>query len=68
MVTIYTVPGCSKCALLKRKAAELGIKYEESQDVNEVVNAGFRSAPVMRYDGKFYPFKDALELLRRVGA
>jgi len=68
MVTIYTVPGCPKCALLKRKATELGIEYEESQDVNEVVNAGFHSAPVMWYDGKFYPFKDALGLLKRVGA
>ena len=68
MATIFTVPGCSKCALLKRKADELGFEYTESHNVDEVISAGFHSAPVMKFDGKFYAFKDALELLKTVGA
>lgn len=68
MVTIYTVPGCSKCALLKRKADELGFEYKESHNVDEVISAGFHSAPVMRMDEKFYSFKEALELLKQRGA
>ena len=68
MVTIYTVPGCPKCKLLKRKATDLGIEYEESQDADKVIKAGFRSAPVLEKDGKFYSFKDAIELLQHIGA
>lgn len=68
MVTIYTVPGCSKCALLKRKADELGIEYTESRDVNEVIAAGYHSAPVMKKDDRFYTFKESLELLQHTGA
>ena len=68
MVTIYTVPGCSKCALLKRKANELGIEYTESHDVDEVVKAGFHSAPVMKHDDRFYNFKESLDLLQHMGA
>ena len=65
---IYTVPNCPKCALLKKRAGELGIEYTESQDNNEVINAGFRSAPVLKYLDRFYSYKDALELLKHLGA
>lgn len=68
MVTIYTVPGCSKCALLKRKAKELGVEFEESHDVDEVIKAGFHAAPVMKHNNKFYNFKESLELLQLMGA
>lgn len=70
MVTIYTVPGCPKCNQLKKQASELGIEYKESHNVDEVISAGFHSAPVLRIDDKFYDrnnAKKALELLA-VGA
>ena len=68
MITIYTTPGCSKCALLKRKLGELGLEYTESHDAQEVIAKGFRSAPVLKYNDNYYLFKDALELLKTVGA
>ena len=68
MVTVYTTPGCSKCALLKRKLGEKGIEYTESRDATEPMEKGFRSAPVLKYNDKFYLFKDALELLKTVEA
>ena len=68
MITIYTVPGCPKCALLKKKATEYGIEYVESQDVDEVIKAGFHSAPVMKKDESFYTFKDALDILQHLRA
>ena len=67
MVTIYTVPGCSKCALLKRKAQEYGIEYEESQDVDALIAAGYRQAPILKVDDKYYVFKDALQYLEHAG-
>lgn len=68
MVTIYTVPSCPKCALLKRKATELGVEYIESRDVEKPIEAGFHSAPVLEYENKFYTLKDALNVLRQLGA
>lgn len=68
MITVYTTPGCSKCALLKRKLTENGLEYVESHDPTEPMEKGFKSAPVLKYDDKFYLFKDALELLKTVGA
>lgn len=68
MVTIYTVPKCPKCALLKRKAAEHGIEFQETYDVSEAIAAGYRSAPVMKINNCFYAFKDALDFLQHMGA
>lgn len=68
MITVYTTPGCSKCALLKRKLTENGLEYVESHDPTEPMEKGFKSAPVLKYNDKFYLFKDALELLKTVGA
>lgn len=68
MITIYTTPGCPKCALLKKKMSEQGLEYEESKDPTEPMKEGFKSAPVLKYNDKFYLFKDALELLKTVGA
>ena len=68
MVTIYTVPGCSRCALLKKRASELNIEFDESHDVDALIQAGFKTAPVMLKEGKYYTFKEALDLLNSVGA
>ena len=66
MVTIYTVQGCPKCAILKKKATELGIEYIESHDVQDAINAGFTTAPVMKVDNEFYAFSDALKCITRM--
>lgn len=68
MVTIYTVPNCPKCALLKRKAAEFGVEYTESRDVEKPIKAGLHAAPVLEYEDKFYSLKDALNVLKQLGA
>ena len=46
-ITIYTMPTCPKCKVMKMKLDSAGIKFEECQDISEMQKLGIRSAPAL---------------------
>lgn len=58
MIKLYTTH-CPKCKVIEKKLAQKGIKYTEVTDKDEMINRGFKSAPVLEVDDKILNFGDA---------
>ena len=52
---------CPKCNVLETKLKQKGIKFEENNNVELMVEKGFIMAPVLEVDGVAYNFKEAVE-------
>lgn len=60
MVTLFST-NCPRCKVLERKLMAAGIKYTVSYDIQEVIDAGFKSAPILKVDNKYYNFKEGVD-------
>lgn len=58
MIKLYTTH-CPKCKVIEKKLAQKGIEYTEVTDKDEMINRGFKSAPVLEVDDKILNFGDA---------
>lgn len=52
---------CPKCKVLELKLKQKNINFEENNDVELMVQRGFKSAPVLEVDDVVYDFKKAVE-------
>ncbi len=60
MVVFYTTH-CPKCKVIKTKLDKKGVTYTENENVNEMLELGFKSAPILIVDGKALTFNEALK-------
>lgn len=59
---LYTTH-CPKCNVLYNKLKNKNITFEESDDVDKMIEMGFMSAPIL-FDGeKYYTFEEAVKLV-----
>ncbi len=58
-MTLYS-NGCQKCLILKSKLEDKGIEFEKSDDLNVIIENGFRTVPVLEVEGEFMGFADAV--------
>lgn len=65
-VVLYST-GCPKCKILEQKLNMKNIPYEKTDDVSELIELGFMSAPVLKVDDKYLEFKAANEWINRYG-
>lgn len=63
MVTLYST-GCPKCQVLEKKLTKDGIEFSISDDIDELIEKGFMSAPILKVNDKFLEFKDAINWLK----
>lgn len=52
--------GCPKCKILKSKLDEKGLQYETSDNIQEVINLGFRTVPLLVVDDSIMDFNKAI--------
>ena len=52
MLKLYS-NNCPRCNILKKKLDDAKIEYELSTDFQEVINEGFRTAPVLKRVDEF---------------
>lgn len=52
---------CPRCRVLETKLKEKNIEFEENNNVEVMMQRGFRTAPVLEVDGIIYEFKDAVD-------
>lgn len=57
-VILYST-NCPKCKQLERKLNTLGVKYEICYDLQPLIDAGFKSAPILKVEDKFFEFASA---------
>lgn len=69
MINLYTID-CPKCIVLEKKLDEAGIEYNKITDMNIILEVskkcGFKSAPILEVDDKYYKFNDAVEYIRNL--
>ncbi len=66
MIVLYST-GCPKCKVLEKKLNADNIEYSMSDDIDELIEKGFQSAPVLNVDGDFMEFKDAVNWIKNRG-
>jgi len=60
MITLFSTE-CPKCKVLERKLNNKNITFEKSSDIQEVIDKGFMSAPVLKVDNVYYDFKQGVD-------
>lgn len=60
MVILYTTH-CPRCNVLEKKLIQKGIEFEAKTDfdMEEMVNKGFSSAPLLEVEGEIMNFTEA---------
>lgn len=59
MVTLYTTH-CPKCKVLETKLDRAGVEYTQCEDLQKMLELGFKSAPVLIVNNEDpYLFKEA---------
>lgn len=59
-IVLYST-GCPKCTVLEKKLTDKGISYAINRDVDEMINIGIESIPVLKVDGELLNFADAIK-------
>lgn len=60
MIKLFTTH-CPQCQVLQKKMDMKGIKYQVEEDMTEVIDKGFMSAPILKVADAYYIFKDAVQ-------
>lgn len=62
MLTLFSTE-CPKCRVLEHKLNQNKIAYEKSSDIQEVIDKGFMSAPVLKLGDDYMDFVTAINWL-----
>ena len=65
-MNILFTTGCPKCNMLKKKLKENKIPYEEDNDVEQLLELGFRELPVLKINDKYYDFNQAINYIKEL--
>lgn len=60
MVTLFST-GCPKCRVLEQKLNNKQIEYSKDSNMDEIINQGFMSAPVLKVDNIYLDFANAVK-------
>lgn len=60
MITLFST-NCPRCKVLERKLTIAGLDYTVNTNIKEVIDAGFKSAPVLKVDDTYYTFKEGVD-------
>ena len=63
MIVFYSTH-CPKCSVLKSKLDKAGIEYTESNDIDEMISLGLKSAPALKVDDELFDFGAAVKWIR----
>lgn len=59
-IKLYTTH-CPQCKALETKLNKKAIIYSVCEDVEEMKELGFKSAPILKVNDKYYNFSDAIK-------
>ena len=64
-IILYTTH-CPKCRVLEKKMEQKGIKFTTCEDIDEMNNLGFTSAPMLKIDNNFMEFNKAIKWINEM--
>lgn len=59
--TILYTSGCPRCKTLAKKLDEANIVYEKFSNVDEMINMGITTVPMLRVDDTMMNFSEAIK-------
>ena len=62
MLTLFSTE-CPKCRVLEHKLNQNKIAFEKSSDIQEIMDKGFMSAPVLKFGDDYMDFVTAVTWL-----
>lgn len=66
---LYGSPGCPRCAVLRKKMEMMGIEFEETHDIDKLIELGYQQLPILCVgENEYLVFKDALEYIKSLEA
>lgn len=65
-VILYTT-GCPKCKILEAKLAQKGISFSIEENLDEMIELGYQSAPLLKVDDNIMEFGAAVKWANRLG-
>jgi len=60
MITLIGT-GCPKCNILSQKLKEKNIDFIDSDNIDEAIEQGFMSAPILKIDNEYLDFGAAIK-------
>ena len=63
-MTLFKTEMCPKCKILLAKLDEKGLEYETSDDMQELIDLGFKTVPVLEVDGEYMDFGKAMKWIQ----
>lgn len=67
MITLFS-NNCPRCRVLETKLNTNNIPYQKNSDMDEIISAGFMSAPVLKVDDFYYDFANAVKWVSNFSA
>lgn len=56
---------CPKCQVLKKKLIDKNLTFVTKNNMEAVVNLGYRTVPILVVDGEVMPFGDAVKWVNK---
>lgn len=63
-MTLFKTEMCPKCKILQAKLDEKGLDYEKSDNMQELIDLGFKTVPVLEVDGEYMDFGKAMKWIQ----
>lgn len=60
MIVLYST-NCPRCNVLEAKLKAKNINFEINDNIDEMLDLGIMTAPVLSIDGKLLQFKEAID-------
>lgn len=67
MIKLYTLEGCPKCAIIRKKLMDKDIDFTECREKSEMQELGIKKCPVLSVDGTLYQFSEANDWVNERG-
>lgn len=64
MVELYGTETCPRCDILEKKLVEAGIQFEKNGNMEELLDNGFKSVPVLKVNKDFMDYLGAISWIR----
>lgn len=58
---------CPKCTVLEKKLNQKNIEFEISSDFDEIKELGFQFLPVLKVNGEYLDFMEAVNWINKKG-
>ena len=66
MKIIFYTSNCTKCKILRAKLDEKNIEYKVFDNIDEMINKGFTSMPMLEVDGEVKNFLESINWIKGI--